>query len=173
MLGDGFGRQSWPRCILPVIDGVVPHRLGWETSGGVEISNQFWLRLELVHVADRFFWWWAVREKFGGGSFDQHCVGVVVADNGDKRDAPQVVCSRFTPATYDSGAGDGDDGVLLVVDVNLVVCEDGGIFRVGELGCVEEVSLSDAGSDVDILRWLLEFGCQLADCAGLFGDAIG
>ena len=121
----------------------------------MEISHKFWLSLELVHVADCFFWWWAVWEKFGGGPFDQHCVDVVVADNGDKRDAPQIVCSRFTPARYNGSTEDSDDGVLLVVDIDLVVSEDGGVSRVGKLGWAEEESLGGAGSDVDILRRFL------------------
>jgi hypothetical protein len=74
---------------------------------------------------------------------------------------------------YDGGAEDGDDGVLLVADVDLAVGEDGGVSRVGKFGCAEEGSLGDAGSDVDISRRFSDFGCQLADPASLFGDVVG
>ncbi len=50
--------------------------------------------------------------------FDKHRVSVVVVEGGDKWDFVEAV--GFTPAAYDCRSQDGDDGVVLVIDVDLV-----------------------------------------------------
>ncbi len=53
--------------------------------------------------------------------FGKHCVSVVVADDRDKRDSVEAV--GFTPATYDCPSQDGDDSVMLVINVDLIASE--------------------------------------------------
>ncbi len=50
--------------------------------------------------------------------FDKHCVVVVVVDDGEEWDSVEAI--GFTPAANDCRSQDGDDGVVLVIDVNLV-----------------------------------------------------
>ncbi len=67
--------------------------------------------------------------------FDKHCVGVVVADNGDEWDSVEAI--GFTPATYDCCLQDGDDGVVLVIDVDLVAGEYCLVSSLREFGCAD------------------------------------
>jgi hypothetical protein len=64
-----------------------------------------------------------------------HRVGVVVADEGDKWDSVEVV--GFTPAVYDCRLQDGDDGVLLVIDVDLVAGEYCPVSCLCKFGCAD------------------------------------
>ncbi len=67
------------------------------------------------------------------GLFDEHRVGVVVADNGDKWDSVEAV--GFTPAVYDCCSQDGDDGIVLVIDVDLIAGEYCHVSCLCKFGC--------------------------------------
>jgi hypothetical protein len=56
------------------------------------------LGLEFVDVVDGFGRCWAIWEVLAGRSLDDDGVGVVVADDGDERDAPQIVGARLAPS---------------------------------------------------------------------------
>ncbi len=83
--------------------------------------HQFWLHFQLVNIEDSFFWWGARWQELARGLFDKHHVGVVVVDNRDDWDSVKAV--GFPPAAYDCCLRDGDDGVVLVIDVDLVTSE--------------------------------------------------
>ena len=102
----------------------------------MEKSHQLWLLLQLVNVVDSFLSWWACWEELAWGAFDNNCVGVVVSDDGDKRDAVEAVF--FAPTAQDGSSRHRDDGIMLVVDVDLVAGEDCGVACVGEARCADE-----------------------------------
>ncbi len=87
----------------------------------MNILHQFWLRFQLINIDDSFFWWGACWQEFAWGLFDKHRVGVVVVDDRDYWDSVEAV--GFTPAAYDCHLQDGDDSVVLVIDVDLVAGE--------------------------------------------------
>jgi hypothetical protein len=65
----------------------------------VQIANELRLGLEFVDVVDGFCRGWAIWEVLAGRSLDDDGVSVVVADDGDERDAPQIVGARLAPST--------------------------------------------------------------------------
>jgi hypothetical protein len=56
------------------------------------------LGLQFVDIVDGFGRCWAIWEVLAGRSLDVDGVGVVVTDDGDERDAPQVIGARLAPS---------------------------------------------------------------------------
>ncbi len=101
----------------------------------MKILHQFWLRFQLVHVEDSFFWWGTRWQELARGLFDEHHVGVVVVDNRDEWNSLEAI--GFTPSTYDCCLQDGDDGVVLVKDVDLVAGEYCHVSCLCKFGCAD------------------------------------
>ncbi len=101
----------------------------------MEILHKFWLHFQLVNVEDSFFWWGARCQKLTRGLFDRHRIGVFVADVVDEWDSVDAV--GITPAAYDCRLQDSDDGVVLVIDVDLVASEYCHVSCLHEFGCAE------------------------------------
>ncbi len=118
-----------------VLDSIVPSWLGGESCGCMKILHQFWLYFQLVHIEDSFFWWGVHWKELAGGLFDKYHVGVVVADNGDEWDSVEAV--GFTPAAYDCRLQDSDNGVVLVIDVDLVAGEYCRVSCLRKYGCAD------------------------------------
>ncbi len=91
--------------------------------------------------------------------FDKHCAGVGVGDNRDKWDLVEAV--GFMPAAYDCRLQDGDDGVVLFVDVDLVAGEYCSVSCICEFCCASEGRFSNARGDVDVACQCPHIGCSL------------
>ncbi len=101
----------------------------------MKILHQFWLCSQLVHIEDSFFWWGASWQELAWGLFDKHRAGVVVADDGYKWDSVEAI--GFTPAAYDCRLQHSDEGVVLVIDVDLVAGEYCHVSCLCKFGCAD------------------------------------
>ena len=64
----------------------------------MEIPDELRLGFQFVDIVNGFRRCWAIREILAGGSLDDDGVGVVVTDDGDEQDAPQIVGARLAPS---------------------------------------------------------------------------
>ena len=62
--------------------------------------------------------------------------------------------------------GDHDDGVVLVIDVDLIAIKDCCVAFIGKFGCAHEGRFGDAGGDVDILCRCSHISGKLANLSG-------
>ena len=69
--------------------------------------------------------------------------------------------------------GDSDDGVVLVVDVDLIAVKDCCVTCVGKFGCAQKGHFGDAGGDVDISCQCLHVGCEFTNFSGFLCGPIG
>ncbi len=83
---------------MSVLDCFIPCGLRGKTSGCVQVANELRLGLQFVDIVDGFGRCRAIWEVLAGRSLDNDGVGVVVTDDGDERDAPQVVGAWLAPS---------------------------------------------------------------------------
>ncbi len=67
----------------------------------------------------------------------------------------------------------GDDCVVLVVDVDLVLVKNCDVPGFCKFYSADERRLHDAGCDVDVMRWAAHRCGKVSNFAGVFGGAIG
>ena len=89
----------------------------------------------VVHIEDSFIWWGVCWHELTWGLFEEHHVSVVVADDGDKWGSEEAV--GLTPAAYVCHLQDGNDSVVLVIDVDLVAGEYCRVSCLCKFGCVD------------------------------------
>ncbi len=75
------------------------------------VLHKFRLSFQLVHVVDRFNWWWPVWEVFCQASIAEDCVGVFIFNNLGEGYAPELGLFTLPTAEY-CVARDGDDCFL-------------------------------------------------------------
>ena len=69
--------------------------------------------------------------------------------------------------------GDSDDGVVLVVDVDLIAVKDCCVTCVGKFGCAQQGRFGDAGGDVYVSPRCTHVCGELTDLSGFLCGSVG
>ncbi len=70
--------EARPGWVLFVFDYLEPPWSGWESSCSVVVSHKFGLSFQLVHIVDRFDWWWPIWEEICWALIAEDCVAVFI-----------------------------------------------------------------------------------------------
>ena len=74
---------------------------------------------------------------------------------------------------YDGYTGDRADGVVLVIDVDLITVKDCCVACVSKVGCAHEGHFGDAGGYVYVSRRCAHIGGKFADLSGFLLGPVG
>ncbi len=69
--------------------------------------------------------------------------------------------------------GERDDGVVLVIDVDLIAVKDCCVDCIGKFGCAHEGRFGDARGDVYVSRRSAHVGGEFTDLSGFLSGPVG